>query len=82
MCGRAEWRDEEGVSIDTSHTHSLSPSIIPISSASLSLHLALHAVVLVVAPSPAASPAACSSSAPGLEIPLENRAGAHAVAYL
>ena len=46
---RAERRDEEDVSIDTSHTHRLSPSIIPISSTSPSLHLALHAVVLVVA---------------------------------
>ena len=46
---RAEWCDEEGVSIDTICTHSLSPSIVPISSASPSLHLALHAVVLVLA---------------------------------
>ena len=46
---RAERRDEEDVSIDTSHTHSLSSSIIPISSTSPSLHLALHALVLVVA---------------------------------
>ena len=49
MCGRAERCDEEGVSIDTSHTHSLSPSIVPISSASLSLRSALEAVVLLVA---------------------------------
>ena len=46
---RAEWCDEEGVSIDTICTHSLSPSIVPISSASLSLRSALEAVVLVVA---------------------------------
>ena len=46
---RAERRDEEDVSIDTSHTHSFSCLICAISSASLSLHLALHAVVLVVA---------------------------------
>ena len=49
MCGRAERCDEEGVSIDTICTHSLSPSIVPISSASLSLRSALEAVVLVVA---------------------------------
>ena len=49
VCGRAERCDEEGVSIDTICTHSLSPSIVPISSASPSLHLALHAVVLVLA---------------------------------
>ena len=49
MCGRAERCDEEGVSIDTICTHSLSPSIVPISSASLSLHSTLRAAVLVVA---------------------------------
>ena len=49
MCGRAERCDEEGVSIDTICTHSLSPSIVPISSASVSLRSALEAVVLVVA---------------------------------
>ena len=51
MCAwrRAERCDEEGVSIDTICTHSLSPSIVPISSASLSLRSALEAVVLLVA---------------------------------
>ena len=49
VCERAERCDEEGVSIDTICTHSLSPSIVPISSASLSLRSALEAVVLVVA---------------------------------
>ena len=49
VCGRAERCDEEGVSIDTICTHSLSPSIVPINSASLSLRSALEAVVLVVA---------------------------------
>ena len=46
---RAERRDEEDVSIDTSHTHSFSCLICAISSASLSLHSALEAVVLVLA---------------------------------
>ena len=46
---RAERRDEEGVSIDTIHTHNFSPSILTISTACSSLHSALRAVVLVVA---------------------------------
>ena len=49
VCGRAERCDEEGVSIDTICTHSLSPSIVPIRSACSSLHSALRTVVLVVA---------------------------------
>ena len=49
VCGRAERCDEEGVSIDTICTHSLSHSIVPISSACSSLHSALEAVVLVLA---------------------------------
>ena len=63
MCGRAERCDEEGVSIDTICTHSLSPSIVPISSASPSLHLALHAVVPGCSSPPAPSPAPPRSAA-------------------
>ena len=44
-----ERRDEEGVSIDTNHTHSFSGLTSAISSASPSLRSALHAAVLVLA---------------------------------
>ena len=44
-----EQRDEEGVSIDTIHTHNFSPSIDAFRHTSPSLRSALHAVGLVVA---------------------------------
>ena len=56
-----ERRDEEGVSIDTIHTHNFSPSILTISTACSSLHSALRAVVLVVAHLQAPSPATPAS---------------------
>ena len=62
VCERAERCDEEGVSIDTICTHSLSPSIVPISSASPSLHLALHAVVPGCSSPPAPPRSAASQS--------------------